>query len=84
MADLVLSEFSQKGEDIYNTRIKNELPSGLNGKIVAIEVESGDYFIEDTPLKASILGQQKHPNKQFYFKRVGYSSVHHSTGIVRK
>jgi hypothetical protein len=84
MSNLVLPEFAQKGEDIYNTRIKNELPPGLKGKIVAIEVESGDYFIEDTPLKAGILGQHKHPNKQFYFKRIGYDTVYKSVGIVKK
>ena len=84
MSALVLSEFSQKGEDIYNTRIKETLPPTLKGKIVAIEVESGDYFIGDTPLKAGIQGQQKYPNKQFYFKRIGYNAVHKSVGIVKK
>ena len=84
MSELVLSEFSQKGEDIYNTRIQSELPPGLKGKIVAIEVESGDYFIEDTPLKAGIQGQKKHPNKQFYFKRIGYDTVWKSVGVVKK
>jgi len=84
MSKLVLSEFSQKGEDIYNTRIQPELPPSLKGKIVAIEVESGDYFIEDTPLKACIEGQKKYPNKQFYFKRIGYRSVYKSVGIVKK
>ena len=76
MSKLILSEFSQKGADIYNTRIKHELPPGLKGKIVAIEVESGDYFIGDTPLRAGICGQKKHPNKQFYFKRIGYDTVY--------
>ena len=61
MSELVLSEFSQKGEDIYNTRIQSELPPGLKGKIVAIEVESGDYFIEDTPLKACIEAKKNTP-----------------------
>ena len=84
MSKLILSEFSQKGEDIYNTRIKHELPPDLKGKIVAIEVESGDYFIGDTPLKAGICGQKKHPNKQFYFKRIGYDTVYKSVGVVRR
>ena len=84
MSELVLSEFSQKGEEIYSTKIKHALPPGLKGKIVAIEIESGDYFIGDTPLKAGIQGQKKHPNRQFYFRRIGYNTVYKSVGIVKK
>jgi hypothetical protein len=42
-----MSELSQKGENIYQTKILPNLPvDKLNGKIVAIETESEDYFIE--------------------------------------
>ena len=84
MSKLVLSEFSQKGEEIYDSRIKHALPPDLKGKIVAIEIESGNYFIGDTVLKAGLLGRKKYPNRQFYFKRIGYKSVHKSVGIAKK
>jgi len=85
MSELVLSDFSQKGEDIYNTKILPTLSvDELKGKIVAIEVDSGDYFIEGTVVKAITLAQKKYPNKKFYLKRIGYQAVHSHRGVVRK
>lgn len=43
---------------------------------MAIEVDSGDYFIESTVVKAITLAQKKYPDKKFYLKRIGYRAVH--------
>ena len=77
------SEFSQKGEEIYQKKIK-KITKKQTGKIVAIEVESGDYFIADTVLQAGMAGRKKYPDKQFYFVRVGYPAVHSIKGVVKK
>ncbi len=46
-------ELSSKGEEIYANRILPRLATDkLKGRIVAIDVESEDYFIETTVLKA--------------------------------
>lgn len=85
MPELVLSPFAQKGEDIYRQRILPEISEeALKGKIVAIEVESGDYFIDDNSLKAITHAQTKYPDKMFYLKRIGYRAVHKSYGVVKK
>jgi hypothetical protein len=77
MPGLVLSEFSQKGEDIYKAKILPEISvEDLKGKIMAIEVDSGDYFIDSTVVKAITLAQKKYPEKKFYLKRVGSKAVH--------
>jgi ABC-type sugar transport system substrate-binding protein len=57
------------GEMIYQ-RIKDRL-KGKEGKIVAIDVESGDFFLGDNVVEASRAGRAKYPHKEFYFKRVG-------------
>ncbi|MBN1351610.1 hypothetical protein JXJ21_19505 [candidate division KSB1 bacterium] len=85
MSELILSEFSRKGEEIYNTKILPTLSvAELKGKIVAIEVDSGDFFIEGTVVKAITLAQKTYPNKKFYLKRIGYQVVHSHRGVVRK
>jgi len=77
MPELILSEFSQKGEEIYKASILPEISvEDLKGKIMAIEVDSGDYFIESTVVKAITLAQKKYPDKKFYLKRIGYRAVH--------
>jgi len=60
---------------IYET-IKTRLEPGLKGKIVAVEVESGEYFIGDTVLDAAGKGRAKHPDKVFHFFRIGFPSVY--------
>ena len=63
----------QKAEIIFE-RINDN--SDLKGKIVAIEPESGDYFIGDSELDAYNKANKTHPNKKFYFKRIGFSATH--------
>lgn len=65
-----------KGEDIYATRLKALLEPVHQGKIVAIEIESGDYFLGDTVVEAGQKAKERHPDRVFYFMRVGYSAVH--------
>ncbi len=56
--------------------IRANLESSLKGKIVAIDVESGEYFVGDTILDAAKRARAKHPGKIFHFFRVGFSTVY--------
>jgi len=72
-----MGQLSQQGETIYQQDILPILDtSGLKGKIVAIDIDSKDYFIENTVLKAIMLGRKKYPQHQFYCKRIGYNAVY--------
>ncbi|KPA10175.1 hypothetical protein MHK_009584 [Candidatus Magnetomorum sp. HK-1] len=78
-----MSELLEKGENIYSRMVFPELDTEmLKGKIVAIEVESKDFFIEDTVLKAIMSGRKKYPKQRFYCKRIGYNSVYSHKGYV--
>ena len=56
--------------------ISRKLLPKYKGKIVAIDVDSGDYALGDTELDAYKKALEKHPDKQFIFKRIGFSSTH--------
>jgi hypothetical protein len=56
--------------------IKDELESGFKGKILAIEVESRDYFIGETVLEATRKARTQHPDKVFHFFRIGFPAVY--------
>ncbi|MBI4145881.1 hypothetical protein HY489_00930 [Candidatus Woesearchaeota archaeon] len=60
---------SSKANKIFE-KIKKNL-KGYEGKIIAIEVDSGDYFVGEDVLDAYEQGVKKHPGKEFFFKRVG-------------
>jgi|YelNatPaOPRAMG01_1025707.scaffolds.fasta_scaffold02246_8 hypothetical protein len=59
-----------KGKEIY-LKIKDQLEPTHNGKIVAIDVDSGEYFVGDTLLEANDKAREKYLNKQLYFARIG-------------
>ena len=56
--------------------ISKELLPKYKGKIVAIDTDSGNYFIGDSELDAYKMAIKKYPNKQFVFKRLGFHSTH--------
>ena len=63
-------------QDLLFEKINKELQPKFKGKIVAIDAESGSYFIGDSELDAYYKARQKFPKKQFIFKRVGFRSTH--------
>ncbi len=68
-------------EEIYE-KIHGKL-KGLDGKIIAIDLETGDYFIGKNTIEAYEKGQKKYPKKEFLFKRIG-SKTAFFVGLSRK
>ena len=65
----------KRANEMYE-QIKNKL-KGKEGKIVAIDLDSGDYFIGEDILEACEKGQKKYPGKEFFFHRVGAKATYH-------
>ncbi len=59
-----------KGKEIY-LKIKDQLEQNHSGKIVAIDVDSGEYFVGETLIEANDKAREKYLNKQLYFARIG-------------
>jgi len=64
----------EKGHEIFK-KISEELERDYHGKFVAIEVDSGDYFIGDTSIEADKKAKKKYPDKVFYLGRIGYRAA---------
>jgi len=56
--------------------IRRELDARLEGDIVAIEVESGEYFVGPTVGEAAAAARARHPGKPLHFFRLGFPSVY--------
>jgi hypothetical protein len=63
-------EFARKAKAIYET-IRDEMETNYMGKIVAIDPETGDYFIGDSGIDAGDKAREKYPDKIFFLVRVG-------------
>ena len=60
-----------KGETLYATGIKDLVKSAHIGEYVAIEVESGDYFLGHTLKEAGEKARAVYPDKVFHFIKIG-------------
>ena len=68
-------EISKKGQRIFEA-ISQDLEKQHFGRFVAIEVESGEYFIGDTGIEATRKAQVRHPGKIFFLGSVGYRTAY--------
>ena len=69
-------EFDIKEANILFKRISNELSPKFKGKIVAIDIGSGDYFVGNSELDAYKKAIKRYPSRKFVFKRIGFDSTH--------
>jgi hypothetical protein len=66
---------ARKGRRLYDTKLKALLEPAYKGMFAAIEVDSGDYFLGENLIDALDKANSKHPEKQFYFVRVGFRAA---------
>jgi hypothetical protein len=68
--------------EIYEQQIRQRVESGKLGRVVAIDVDSGDFELAEDTLTAShgLLG--RHPDAQIWCVRIGYPAVHHFGGRI--
>ena len=69
------AEIARKGEEIYEKKLKDKIEKDYFGKIVAIEVDSGEYFLGDTTIEASNRAKKRFPDKITYLKKIGFPAV---------
>lgn len=66
---------AHKSEAIYQ-KIKTEMEANHKGEFLAIDPESGDYYLGKTSLEAILNGGKEHPNSVFYIIRIGFPYVY--------
>ena len=70
------TEVGQRGQELYEQKIRSHVETADNiGKIVVIDIETGDYEMDNDGLTANKRALAKHPEGAFYGVRVGYEAV---------
>jgi peptide subunit release factor RF-3 len=70
------AEFAQRGDEIYESQVRPQVEANNNGKIVAIDIETGAFEIADDILAATHKLFERLPNAQPWIVRIGYRAVH--------
>ena len=69
-------EFARRGNALYEERVRPQIEDGNHGRIVAIDIETGEFALADDRRAASILLLDRRPDAQTWFIRVGHRAVH--------
>lgn len=77
-------EFARRGDEIYETRIRAQLENSSRGKIVAIDIETGDFEVDQSEIAACDRLEARHPDAQIWIVRIGSRHVRRFGGRTRR
>jgi hypothetical protein len=70
-------EIARRGKEMYERRIRDKVETEETiGKIIAINIKTGDYEIDDDLLKAAHRLRDRHPDAALWMERIGYDAVY--------
>lgn len=69
-------EHARLGTAIYEQRVRPQVEADNQGKIVAIDVETGAFEVAEDTLTASERLLARYPDAQVWCVRIGYRGVH--------
>lgn len=72
-----------RAKRVYADRLRADLESQQMGRFVAIEPESGDYFLGDTFDEAVVAARIKYPSRLSYTLRIGQRAAFAMGGLQR-
>lgn len=70
-------EIAQLGDAIYAQELRSKVEKNNIGKVIAIDVQSHNFVIDDNALLASQKLLHQHPNAEIWCIRIGYEALHH-------
>jgi hypothetical protein len=70
-------ELARRGQDLYESQIRRNVEAGNTGRIVAIDVETGNYEVSDNVLPATNRLFERNSEAQPWVIRIGHRAVYH-------
>jgi len=70
-------EHARRGTEIYESQIRAQIDPEHQGRIVAIDVDTGIFEVADNSISACEGLLARLPNAQIWCVRVGQPAVHH-------
>lgn len=68
-------EVGRRAMELYDSRIRVNLAPECDGRIIALDIDSGDYELDETILAATRRLRKRRPDGTFFALRVGYDAV---------
>lgn len=64
------------GEDIYRRNIRHKVMPQHKGKFLILDIESGDYEMDEDDLSAEEILRARRPDGVFFGLRIGYTTAY--------
>jgi hypothetical protein len=80
---IAMEEIDSRGMQLYQEQIASKVDVEENkGKVVAIDVESGDFEVADEGFVAGERLRERHPDASMLCLRIGYNAVYSFGGVL--
>lgn len=70
-------ELARRGQELYESGIRQQVEAGNDGKIVAIDIETGEFEVDETVMGSTDRLFKRLPDAQPWTLRIGHSAVYH-------
>lgn len=78
-------EISRIGQELYDKKLRAQVETEENiGKIISIDIETGDYAIGDDVIETGMRLLKKRPDAPLYAARIGYDAVYAVGGALSR
>jgi hypothetical protein len=77
-------EFARRGDEIYESQVLPQLKEGNQVKIVAIDIETGDFEVDKSEVVACNRLEARHPDAQVWIIRIGSRHVRRFGGRTKR
>jgi hypothetical protein len=67
-------EIAARGKAIYEQQIRDQVEPQHLGKFLILDIETGDYEVDEDEFAASRRAHARHPDGAFFGLRVGYKT----------
>ncbi len=81
---LTLEETARLGKEIYERLVLPKMQPSDKGKVVAIDVKSEAWVLDETGISAAQKLTIEHPDAEVWLERVGYATYHRMGGHSRR
>ena len=69
-------EYARRGGEMYEQNVRPQVEAGNQGKIVALDIETGAFEVAEDTITASERLLAHHPDAQIWCVRIGSRAVH--------
>jgi hypothetical protein len=70
-------DMAQRGQALYESGIRQQVEAGNEGKIVAIDIETGAFEVDENIVPATNRLFEQYPDAQPWVIRIGHRAVDH-------